>query len=84
MQGLKDNAQRAVGVLTGLTPDSAPAKPKIVDRIAQNADGEWMLDGEIVRCSLGGHEGKARARLLATQFQEADVAGRTRLLKEWS
>ncbi|WP_307686051.1 hypothetical protein [Variovorax boronicumulans] len=53
------------------------------DRVTQNADGEWMLDGEIVRCSLGGHEGKARHLLFVKQLQEADAAGRERMLKEW-
>ncbi|MGJ7533922.1 hypothetical protein ACSFBU_12405 [Variovorax sp. ZT5P30] len=54
------------------------------DRITRNANGDWMVDGEICRCSLGAHEDMARARLMAKQFQEADAAGRERLLKEWS
>jgi len=67
------------------TTISGPASAtQAVDRVTQNADGEWMLDGEVVRCSLGGHEGKARHLLLVKQFHEADAAGRARLLAEWT
>lgn len=85
MQGLKDKAQRTTGVLTSLPPDLKDwLKHQAIDRITQNADGDWMVDGEICRCSLGAHEGMARARLMAKQYQEADTAGRERLLKEWA
>jgi hypothetical protein len=84
MQGLKDNTRRAVGVRIGLSPDNAPVRPTVIDRVTQNAAGDWMVDGEIVRDSMGFHEGKARAQLLVKQFLEADAEGRERLLKEWS
>ncbi|MDQ0084554.1 hypothetical protein J2W35_004923 [Variovorax boronicumulans] len=84
IQAIKDNAQYVAGVLIGLTPYNASTKHKTNNRIAQNANGEWMLDGEIVRCGLGGHEGKARHLLFVKQFQEADAVGRARLLTEWS
>jgi len=54
------------------------------DRITRNASGDWMVDGEICRCSLGAHEGMARARAtsldLAALFDAATPAERERLL----
>lgn len=42
--------------------------------VTRDEAGNWYCDGELCICSLGGHEGKARARALARQFA-AFVAG---------
>lgn len=51
--------------------------------VSQNPDGEWMCNGEVVKCSLGGHEGMARSRAngldVAALFASASLAERERM-----
>ncbi len=38
--------------------------------VSRSADGRWRVKGKIVRCSLGGHESKARCQAMALALSD--------------
>ena len=55
-------AERSVSMAKARTTSLLDAIKRAT--VSQNAEGEWLCNGEVVKCSLGGHEGMARSRAL--------------------